>query len=72
MAQMFADLLQVILSLVFIAIVACFIIRRTYVKIKKFWKTTENVVRLQISVVIITYCLVTIVQHNMQLKNSDL
>ena len=32
--------------------------------------TTENAVRIQISVAIITYCLVAIVQHDMQLKRS--
>lgn len=30
----------------------------------------ENAVRIQISVAIITYCLVAIVQHNLQLKCS--
>ena len=39
-------------------------------KIKRFWGTTENAVRIQISVAIITYCLVAIVQHDMQLKRS--
>ena len=39
-------------------------------KIKKFWGTTENAVRIQISVAIITYCLVAIVQHDMKLKRS--
>ena len=34
------------------------------------WGTTENAVRIQISVAIITYCLVAIVQHDMQLKRS--
>lgn len=37
-------------------------------KIKKLWGTTENAVHIQISVAIITYCLVAIVQHNMKLK----
>ena len=32
--------------------------------------TTENAVRIQISVAIITYCLVAIVQHDMKLKRS--
>ena len=39
-------------------------------KIKKFWGTTENVVRIQISAAITTYCLVAIVQHDMKLKQS--
>lgn len=43
---------------------------KQHLKIKKFWGTTENAVRIQISVAIITYCLVAIVQHDMQLKRS--
>ncbi len=37
---------------------------------KRFWGTTENAVRIQISVAIITYCLVAIVQHDMKLNRS--
>ena len=43
---------------------------KQHLKIKKFWGTTENTVRIQISVAIITYYLVTIVQHDMKLKRS--
>ena len=43
---------------------------KQHFKIKRFWGTTKNAVRIQISVAIITYCLVTIVQHDMQLKRS--
>ena len=43
---------------------------KQHLKIKKFWGTTENAVRIQISVAIITYCLVAIVQHDMQLERS--
>ena len=43
---------------------------KQHLKIKKFWGTTENAVRIQISVTIITYCLVAIVQHDMKLKRS--
>ena len=39
-------------------------------KIKKFWGTTENAVRIQISAAITAYCLVAIVQHDMKLKRS--
>ena len=35
-----------------------------------FWGTTENAVRIQISSAIIAYCLVAIVQHDLQLKRS--
>ena len=43
---------------------------KQHVKIKKFWGTTENAVRIQISAAITTYCLVAVVQHDMQLKRS--
>ena len=43
---------------------------KQHLKIKKFWGTTENAVRIQISAAIITYCLVAIVQHDMQQKRS--
>ena len=39
-------------------------------KIKKFWGTTENAVRIQIYSAICAYCLVAIVQHDLQLKRS--
>ena len=41
-----------------------------HLKIKKFGGTTENAVRIQSSVAIITYCLVAIIQHDMDLKRS--
>lgn len=41
-----------------------------HLKINRFWGTTENAVRIQISVAIITYCLVAIIQHDMDLKRS--
>ena len=43
---------------------------KQHLKIKRFWGTTKNAVRIQISVAIITYCLVAIVHHDMQLKCS--
>ena len=43
---------------------------KQHLKIKRFWGTTENAVRIQISVAIITYCLVAIVQHDMKLERS--
>lgn len=43
---------------------------KQHLKIKKFWGTTENAVRIQIYCAIITYCLVAIVQHDMQLERS--
>ncbi len=44
---------------------------KQHLKIKKFWGTAENAVRIQICSAIIIYSLVAIVQHNMQLKRSS-
>ena len=43
---------------------------KQHLKIRKFWGTTENAVRIQIYVAICTYCLVAIVQHDMKLDRS--
>jgi len=43
---------------------------KQHLKIKKFWGTSENAVRIQIYCALITYCLVAIVQHDMQLDRS--
>ena len=43
---------------------------KQHLKIKKFWGTTENAVRVQIYSAICTYCLVAIVQHDMHLDRS--
>ena len=43
---------------------------KQHLKIKKFWGTSENAVRIQIYCVIITYCLVAIMQHDMKLERS--
>ena len=43
---------------------------KQHLKIKKFWGTSENAVRIQIYCAIITYCLVAIVQHDMKLERS--
>jgi len=43
---------------------------KQHLKIKKFWGTSENAVRIQIYVAICTYCLVAIVQKDMQLDRS--
>ena len=48
----------------------CFKLYRTHVKIKKFWGTSENAVRIQIYCAIITYCLVVIVKQDMKLERS--
>ncbi|MEG2770882.1 MAG: transposase, partial [Alistipes sp.] len=43
---------------------------KQHLKIKKFWGTSENAVRVQIYCAIITYCLVVIIKHNMQIDRS--
>lgn len=43
---------------------------KQHLKIKKFWGTTEDAVRIQIYATICTYYLVAIVQHDMQLDRS--
>ena len=40
---------------------------KQHLKIKKFWGASENSVKIQIHVTIITYCLVAIVHHDMKL-----
>ena len=43
---------------------------KQHLKIKKFWGTSENAVRIQIYSAIITYCLVVIIKHDMKLERS--
>jgi transposase len=43
---------------------------KQHLKIKKFWGTTENAVRIQIYVAMCSYCLVAIIQKDMQLDRS--
>ena len=43
---------------------------KQHLKIKKFWGTAENAVRIQIYIAISTYLLVSIVKHDMQLDRS--
>lgn len=43
---------------------------KQHLRIKCFWGTSENAVRIQIYCAIITYCLVAIVQHDMKLERS--
>ena len=41
---------------------------KQHLKIKKFWGVTENAVRIQMSVAIITYCLVAVVRKKLKLE----
>ena len=43
---------------------------KQHLKIKKFWGTSENAVRIQLYCAIITYCLVAVVQHDLKLERS--
>ena len=43
---------------------------KQHLKIKRFWGTTENAVRIQVYCAIISYCLVAVVQHDMHLERS--
>lgn len=43
---------------------------KQHLKIKKFWGTTENAVRIQIYCAIIACCLVAIIQKDMQIERS--
>jgi hypothetical protein len=43
---------------------------KQHLKIKSFWGTSENAVRIQIYTAIITYCLVGIVGHDLKLNRS--
>ena len=43
---------------------------KQHLKIKRFWGTSENAVRIQIYCAIITYCLIAIVQHDMKIERS--
>lgn len=43
---------------------------KQHLKIKKFWGTTENAVRIQIYAAMYTYSLVAIVQKDMRLDRS--
>lgn len=43
---------------------------KQHLKIKSFWDTTENAVRIQIYTAIITYCMVAIVCHDLKLDYS--
>lgn len=43
---------------------------KQHLKIKKFWGTSENAVRIQIYCAIIIYCLVVIIKHDMKLERS--
>ena len=40
---------------------------KQHLRVKRFWGDSENAVRIQIHVAIITYCLIAIIEHDLQL-----
>ena len=44
---------------------------KQHLKIKSFWGTTESAVRIQIFSAITAYCMVAIVEHDLQLNRSN-
>ena len=43
---------------------------KQHLKVKTFWGTTENAVRIQINIAIITYCLVSIIAEDLKINRS--
>jgi hypothetical protein len=43
---------------------------KQHLKVKTFWGTTENAVRIQINIAIITYCLVSIIAKELKINRS--
>lgn len=44
---------------------------KQHLKIKSFWGTSENAVRIQINIAIITYCLVAILADDLKIKRTN-
>ena len=40
---------------------------KQHLQVKRFWGESENAVRIQIHVAIITYCLVAIIEHDLKI-----
>ena len=43
---------------------------KQHLRIKKFWGTSENAIGIRICCAIVTYCLVAIVRHDIELERS--
>lgn len=43
---------------------------KQHLKVKTFWGTTENAVRIQINIAIITYCLVSLISKELKINRS--
>ena len=40
---------------------------KQHLQVKRFWGESENAVRIQILVAIITYCLIAIIEHDLKI-----
>lgn len=43
---------------------------KQHLKVKTFWGRTENAVRIQINIAIITYCLISIIAKDLKINRS--
>ena len=43
---------------------------KQHLRIRKFWGTSENAVRIQLAVAVTAFCLVAVVRRRMQVKRS--
>ena len=43
---------------------------KQHLKVKTFWDTTQNAVRIQINIAIITYCLVSFIAKDLKINRS--
>jgi IS4 transposase len=43
---------------------------KQHLKVKTFWGTIENTVRIQINIAIVTYCLVSIIAKDLKINRS--
>ena len=43
---------------------------KQHLKVKTFWGTTENAVRIQINIAIIAYCLASIIARDLKINRS--
>ena len=44
---------------------------KQHLKIKTFWGTSENAVRIQVNIAIITYCLVSIISKDLKIDRTN-
>ena len=44
---------------------------KQHLKIKTFWGTSENAVRIQINIAIITFCLISIISKDLKINRTN-